>query len=57
MDETVVNGAQIFYKRQFGIMDDKESVPADVARKSTFKLVFQWRQGVLLHEYDHSICN
>jgi hypothetical protein len=36
MDETVVNGAQIFYKTQFGIEDDKEKVPADIAQKSEF---------------------
>lgn len=34
MDETVVNGAQIFYKKEFSIDDDKDSVPADVAQRS-----------------------
>ncbi|KAH9908125.1 sugar transporter-domain-containing protein [Xylariomycetidae sp. FL2044] len=34
MDETVVNGAQIFYKVQFGIDDDEEVVGAEAARRN-----------------------
>ncbi|KAF2994768.1 hypothetical protein E8E14_001894 [Neopestalotiopsis sp. 37M] len=36
MDETVVNGAQIFYKKEFSIDDDKDSVPADVAQRNSW---------------------
>ncbi|KAK9417522.1 putative Major facilitator superfamily (MFS) profile domain-containing protein [Seiridium unicorne] len=36
MDETVVNGAQIFYKVQFGIEDSKEKVAADLAQKNSW---------------------
>ncbi|KAK6081290.1 hypothetical protein SCUP515_02978 [Seiridium cupressi] len=54
MDETVVNGAQIFYKVQFGIEDSKEKVAADLAQKTIFAaecsppklrgaLVMQWQ--------------
>lgn len=34
MDETVVNGAQIFYKKEFSIDDDKDSVSAELAQRS-----------------------
>lgn len=45
MDETVVNGAQIFYKKEFSIDDDKDSVSAELAQRSkssTKRLTTTW---------------
>ncbi|KAI4600293.1 hypothetical protein KJ359_000647 [Pestalotiopsis sp. 9143b] len=54
MDETVVNGAQIFYKKEFSIDDDKDTVSAELAQRTIFAaecsppklrgaLVMQWQ--------------